>query len=611
MKSLFRKRDFKLKGSLIFLLIASLMLSVFQILLQIGSSGVMSFLDAFNPINLIINVSIFYIVTALLYFILGKAHLSFFITGLLSTILLVINHYKIHFLSVPLKASDFILGKEATGILENYTIPVSIKLIIASVVFLLLAVLFFIKIKNKAPRLWVRVVGIIITVSFAFGAYTLVYSNNKLYNKTIFVTNEFSEIDVANGHGFMYSLVNGISRTMYQKPEGYDREKVKELLTPYEGEESVPNVIAVMGEAFFDIREAKSLELLKNPLPTYSKLKNEGIYGDIIVPGFAGNTSSTEFEFLTGVNISLVDKGMPVPYKTFMNKKAYAIPVFFKEKDFETVAMHPGHNWFYNRVLAYNCMGFSRSVFLSDLGYKTKMTNYYTDDSEAAKMIIDDYNRHLEENPGKGYFNFTVTIQNHGPYMNYDTGKERIVKRTDEMDDNCYFTIENYVQGLKDADNFLKTLKDYIESIKAPTVIVYFGDHLPFLDSEQKYYDLIGYDITGESDAALYRKHKTPYIIFSNQAFKNQSIKEGKRILRGKRNAISSSYLATELFSYMGVTMPAYFEYINGIKNQLNVISPSYYMSKGNFYKELPEEFSEKINTLKHLQYYNMMEYNK
>ncbi|MBE7021094.1 MAG: LTA synthase family protein [Ruminococcaceae bacterium] len=611
MKAIFKKRMLDFKGSLSGILIMSLFFSLFQILIHIGNSGVTSFLDAFNPINLIINISIFYLITSLLFFITGKLHISFVITGLTETLLLVVNYYRLYFLSVPLKASDFILGKEATSILDNYTIPLSIKVTVFVLLFITASVFVCMKVKNKAPKLWIRALGVIVTLSLSFGAYVFIYSDSRIYEKTTFVTNEFSEIDMANGHGFIYSLINGIERTRFKKPEGYSREEVKKILTPYSPEGNIPNVIAVMGEAFFDIREAKNLKFEKNPLPNYTRLKKEGIYGDMIVPGFAGNTSSTEFEFLTGVNISLIDKGMPVPYKTFLNKKAYGLPHVFSSAGFETVAMHPGHNWFYNRLMAYSCMGFSRSVFLSDLGYKTKMTNYYTDDSEAAKMIMDDYSRHLEKNPDKGYFNFTVTIQNHGPYMNYDTGKERIVKRTDEMDDNCYYTLENYVQGLKDADNFLKTLKDYIEEIDRPTVIIYFGDHLPFLDSELKYYDLIGYDITEETDTALFRKHKTPYLIFSNQAFKNDCIKNGKRVLRGQRNTISSSYLATELFSYMRVDMPPYFEFLNSLKTKVNVFSPKYFMSRGQFFKECPEEFSEEINTLKNLQYYSMMEYNK
>ena len=115
---------------------------------------------------------------------------------------------------------------------------------------------------------------------------------------------------------------------------------------------------------------------------------------------------------------------MPVPYKTFLTKKAYSLVRHFKDEGFDTVAMHPGFKWFYNRGVAYNALGFNRTIFIEDLDYKPSMTNYYANDSEAAKMIINDYSKHLETNYDKGYFNFTVTIQNHGPYMTYDTEKE-------------------------------------------------------------------------------------------------------------------------------------------------------------------------------------------
>lgn len=608
----FSKDKLNIRKTLIFTVISALFLSVFQVVMQIGSAGITSFIDGFNPFILLINTSIYFLAVMFMFFLTGKIHISFIIVSLVTQLFLIINHYKIHFLSVPLKASDLILGKEATGIISNYTLEISFKVVLLTLFLVIVDIFVFKYFKNEKIRFIKRLAGLFIVLSVSFVSYTFVYSDYNIFEKTVFITNEFSEVDVANGHGFMYSFVNGIARTKYKMPEDYSRENAKEILKDeIDLNNTPPNVIAIMGEAFFDIKEAVNLKFYKNPTPNFMKLKQEGMYGNIIVPGFAGNTSSSEFEFLTGVNISLIDKGMPVPYKTFLNKKAYALPQYFKEFDFNTVAMHPGHNWFYNRVLAYNCLGFSRSVFLQNLSYKPEMTNYYANDSEAAKMIIEDYNEHLSLNPERGYFNFTVTIQNHGPYISTDTGKEKLVKRMDGMTDAEYYTLENYVQGLKDADNFLKTIKDYIESLDKPTVVLFFGDHLPFLDSELKIYDMIGYDITSENDTALYRKHKTPYLIFSNYAFKQDQRKKGNRVLKGKQSTVSSSYLATELFKYMNVKMPSYFNYVNDIKKEINVISPHYYMVKNQFSYELPEELTEKIKVLKHLQYYNMMEYKK
>lgn len=611
MKEKLENRELNMGKTLLSMAVLSLFLSLFQVFMQIGSGGFASFLDAFSPVTLLINSSLYFLFLSFFLFLFGKLSVSFVIVSVLTQLLLIVNYYKIYFLSVPLKASDLILGKEATGIIGNYKLNISFYVVFLSLAMIFICIQVVRLLKNKKITFFKRSAGLILTLTVAFFGYTYFYSNSKIYENVVFATNEFSEVDVVNGHGFLYSLINGISKTKYKKPDGYNKEEVAKVLTKDTSLDTPPNVIAIMSEAFFDIREARYLRFKKNPLPNYTKLRKEGIYGDIIVPGFAGNTSSSEFEFLTGVNISLIDKGMPVPYKTFMTKKAYALPQYFNELGFSTVAMHPGHNWFYNRVLAYNCMGFSRSVFLENLSYKPEMTNYYANDSETAKMIIDDYSSHLDKNGNKGYFNFTVTIQNHGPYMSCDTEREEVIKRLYEMDDTAYYTIDNYVQGLMDADNLLKTIKDYIETVDKPTVVVFFGDHLPFLDSELKYYDIIGYDITSGTEEALLRKHKTPFLIFSNTAFKESEKAKGNKVLRGKRGVMSSSFLATELFSYMNVSMPPYFEYVNSLKEDINVIFPYYYKVNDEFTYELSLDLNEKIRVLKNLQYYNIMEYKK
>ena len=605
------KNELNIKKLFLKVIYMALGLSVLQILMHIGNSGILSFLDAFNPVNLLINVTIFMFAILILVFITGKLNLSFIIVSVFTQGLLIVNYYKIYFLSVPLKASDLILGKEATGILENYEITVSIKVVLFTVLVILACVLVFKYVKTQKISFKVRIPGLLITALLAGLCYNFVYTDYKIYENTLFFSNEFSEVDIANGHGFVYSLFNSVARTQYDKPDGYDKKEAKAMINADEYKEELPNVIAVMGEAFFDIRQAENLKFNENPLEFYDKLKSEGMYGEIVVPGFAGNTSSAEFEFLTGVNISLVNKGLPVPYKTFLNRKAYGLPNVFKNLGYETVGMHPGYSWFYNRELAYKCLGFSKSVFIDDLGYRPKMTNYYANDEEAAKMIVEDYKNHLEKNPDKGYFNFTVTIQNHGPYIDHDTDKEDIVKRIDGMEDKAYYTIDNYVQGLKDADNFLKTIKEFIETTDKPTVVVFFGDHLPFMDAELSYYDMMGYDITSESDEALLRKYKTPYLIFSNTAYKNREEEKGNSIKSGYRGIISSSYLSTELFEYMNAKMPAYYEYLNELKYLVNIISPHYYMINGEFRRELEGDVLEKINTLKKLQYYNMIDYGK
>jgi len=243
------------------------------------------------------------------------------------------------------------------------------------------------------------------------------------------------------------------------------------------------------------------------------------------------------------------------------------------------------------------------------LDFTTQKTNYYTNDSETAKLIINDYKKHLEENPDKGYFNFTVTIQNHGPYINTETERPQRILRPQGISDELFHTINNYMDGLSDADNFIEEIKDFTETLDKPTVIVFFGDHLPYFDSELKGYEAIGYDISAVDLESLNRKYSTPYIICSNKAFKNMQAEQNKKVLRGKAGNISSSFLVTAFFDYLGVEKPSYVKYLDAVKEKVNIISPHYYMQNGKLTEEIDDETKAELEKLKILQYYNMKDY--
>lgn len=603
------------KKSILIIAVLAFAEVVFQILMQISESFAAYFLYAISPQIIIMNFLPVFLIMLALYFLTNRISVSYIAFTLLFDLMLIINHYKIYFRDEPLKPADLVLFNEATNIMGNYRIMPSLKIIVLNLLLVFLGYLVLKYVKKSATKLYVRLIGLVVTIGIAVLSYNYIYKNSELYDKISWVPNEYHETSVVNCKGFLYSFINNIARLNYEKPDNYSKEYAKEILAEYKGEEveeQLPNVIAIMSEAFFDPYEAKNLKynMGRNPLLNYYKIKKESYYGDITVPGFAGATALTEFEFLTGINISLIDKGMPSPYNRFINKKMNALPWYFKDKGFETVAIHPGNRWFYNRLSVYKYLGFDRSIFIEDLDFKPEKTNYYTNDSETAKLIINDYKKHLEENPDKGYFNFTVTIQNHGPYINTETDRPRRIMKLPDISDELFYTINNYMDGLSDADNFLEEIKDFTETLDKPTVIVFFGDHLPYFDSELEGYEAIGYDISTENLESLNRKYSTPYIICSNKAFKNMQAEQNKKVLRGKAGNISSSFLITNFFDYLGVEAPEYVKYLDTVKDKVNIISPYYYMQNGKLTEEIDEEAMAELEKLKILQYYNIKDYN-
>lgn len=607
-----------LKSSLLIICILSLFSVIFQIIMQNGAptedfKNYLIYIQ--SPLLILFNFLPIFLLTVFFYFLLNSISKSFFVINLPFLMILIINHYKIFFRDIPLTITDFSLAQEAISILQNYTIEFNLRVFILSLLMIIIFIFLFKYIHAQKNNKEIRLIGIFSTVLLIFLSYLFIYSNKELYINVHTSTNEYYDVNIVTEKGLIYSLLSkNTLTTLYEKPTNYSTEKIQELMQSYASKNTsnkrMPNVIAIMSEAFFYPENAENLEFYenKNPLKNFDRLKENSYYGNIIVPGFAGATASTEFEFLTGMNIFTIDSSMPDVYKTHINSKIYSLVSIFNNLGYNTLAIHPGHSWFYNRTSVYKYMGFDNMIFASDLPKNVEKVNYYISDNVTADLIIDNYKKHLETSPDKGYFNFTVTIQNHGPYIDKQTDKDPIVIRPENMDEKLYNIVNNYMIGLNDADNLLGKVTDFANTLDTPTVIVFFGDHLPYFDSELQGYKDIGYPITDNSLESLKLKHTTPYIIWGNDKAKELINLQGGTIITGQGKDISSNYLGLELLKYINMDLPPFFNFIDALKEKINIITQNYYYIENKFYTQLPEEFEGLINDYKIWEYYNLKE---
>lgn len=564
-----------------------------------------------NPLVTWCNIIPIFLLMLILYLVTNRAWAAYISVGAVHLLMLAVNHYKLYFLSEPFRPIDIMLATEALNITQNYTIAVHIEIVLALLIFVGGAIWVCTKVKCEKTPLKFRILLLLLAVVLAFVSYKTIYANKDFYDGIyISESKKFNDGEVIREKGFIYSFLINMNSGTYPPPDGYDSTAAAEKAASYTaGEGKMPNVIAVMSEAFFDPQVGENVKFKINPLKDYNELKKEAYYGGLIVPGFAGSTASTEFEFLTGMNISLIDRKMPVVYKTHVTKDMYALPRFFGGRGYATSAIHPGHEWFYNRRSVYNRMGFDSELFYEDLDFKPETVNYYTADSETTKLIIDDYKKHLSENPDKGYFNFTVTIQNHGPYIDDELGDEVFIERPDGVSDELYYTLNNYMRGVRDAAKLLCDLKEFSETLSEPTVIVFFGDHLPFFDSEQKGLSALGYDVSADTADGVKRRYTTPYLICSNSAAKDMIKAQGGKVLSGYGGDISSNYLASVLFKYMNVNPGGFFAFTDEAREQAEIISPHFIVSGGEMTDE--QSVSALLDDYRKLQYYFMREYTK
>ncbi len=592
--------DFSLVNSLLLIFCLSCWLVIFQMITQ----G-FNFLQLYGPI-LIFNIVPIFLIMCILYFALGKISVSYIITNLALAVLLIVNHYKVKFRDEPLTVTDFSLGTEANNIIKNYNIKPDIAIIFI-IFFCALSFWFVVKhIRNRRPKFLVSVTGIAICVGLAVTANFTIYKKTNIYTGLLSNLGIFHESTLVSSKGLVYSLLNSSKTMKYQQPEEYSREGAEEILNRYpkaDPDAKAPNVIAVMSEAFTDVQEWENVSFTdENPYEYYNYLKTIGAYGKILVPGFGGATAITEFEFLTGNNTYTISSSLPTAYKTLITQDTYSIVRRFKEMGYTADAMHPGYPWFYNRQNVYKRMGFDSFTSKEDLEGEVPNINTYAMDTVASDMIINAYNKHLEENPDKGYFNFLVTIQSHGPYdddrLRYE--KEYISKDAGLTDEE-YYIINNYLGGVADNNEFMKAIYEYINTLEQPTVFIIFGDHLPALDDEDKLFGKLGLDIESNSFEAYENKYTTPYLIVGNKAY----LRQNRPYVRGSQETISANYLPVKLFRYMNMELDPFLAFSEELMYYAPILSKQHIPT----YQSIDEEFDIRLKELKQLQYYNIIDY--
>ena len=116
-------------------------------------------------------------------------------------------------------------------------------------------------------------------------------------------------------------------------------------------------------------------------------------------------------------------------------------------------------------------------------------------------------------------FLFAITMQNHQPYDGIDPELVQIQVENDRLSAPSLTALTTYTQGLYDADKMLGNLAAWIDGRERPTLLVFFGDHLPTLGNNYLAYNESGlfnsYD--GLDKDELARMYSTPFLIYSNR----------------------------------------------------------------------------------------------
>ena len=448
------------------------------------------------------------------------------ITNFLVCALSIANRIKIEVRDEPVFPRDFALLTEVGQAMNSYTIsyPVAAIAVVVGITALLVTLGVFIggqPFPLARLRGWLgRLLGCAASIAVLAGLIVTVYASNDLYN-SFRVSNAYYIPSVFNELGFPYCFCHQFTTYPVDRPEGFSRSEAEawESAPSTAGQGKDVHVVMVMNEAFSDLTDSPAFDYGEedDPLSNLHALEADphALSGHLVVPGFAGGTANTEFDVLTGIQTNALSASTTSSFRV-VNRNLESLFRVFDADGYATSFFHPGDDWFYNRENVYRWLGAERTLFADEMEAVEYKGRWVTDDY-MSDLITNELDSAVSA--GELLFHYTTTIQNHMSYTadKYGEGYEfPPVPLTISVSDEVETMLRVYAEGVRDADAMLGRLVDTFSAQEEPVVLVYFGDHLPYLGDNQLGYQALG--LTQEADWDALRSYETPYVIWANDA---------------------------------------------------------------------------------------------
>ena len=550
-----------------------LLFLLLELVNPISSYGL--FLDVRHNLWAIISsVFMIFLLAFILFSFTNNILVSYTVVTIFLLLFYVVNYFKIMITGGVFIPSDFRLAESAFIIMNRDVLIINrLFIIIIMLIFILLLPLYFCKIKITFPKkicaffVFLIFFAIIHTSGLINEGSTLIrYRNNglilgfyaELVNRD--THNSFVITPIEITHAFSLSLETNklIQDKTYNLPP------------------KNPNVIIIMSEAFFDPNVLPNVTFSQNPVSNFHRLAKENLSGRLIVPSWGGGTANTEFEFLGGSPHVFFGSRWYLPFKNyeryFFDYITSAMPWMFRKNGYRTVGIHTFYGTFYNRNIIFPRIGFDiflSSEYMPDAVYKGDFISdeYFTD--RIIEQII------LAEEADEPLFLFGISMQNHWPFheARYYPLKFDVLSESSYLDAEEIGVMNTFLQGIFDADKQLGRLIEFINSRKTPTIVVFFGDHLPILGRhDQKIFEKLGFLTTQDEWSwalgDLVTAFSTHYLVWANYDLQRECF-----------GTVSTFILGAMVAEATGISLNRYFTYLLGGSERLRVLTDKLFMS--------------------------------
>lgn len=390
----------------------------------------------------------------------------------------IVNCILLFFRITPLAATDFSLITSVFSIMDIYLSTWQILLVgILAVIVLTVIMLVGIRMPKQEAK---RGMGLMAVACLS----SIILFVTHIGDETGRLCTSFSNLpDAYRENGFVYCFSRSLVGRGIDKPDEYSVETVDDILKVIKSTKTNqtvqrPNIIFLQLESFIDLRRFKNVTYSQQPQPVFASLREQYPGGFLTVPSVGAGTANTEFEVISGMDLTYFGVG-EYPYKTVLQEKTCeSIAYNLAENNYHSTAIHNNTGDFYDRNLVFANLGFDN--FISEEYMKNVVYNEmgWAKDSVLTQNILDALGASSEKD-----FIYTISVQDHGKYSTQPIENPHIQTQGFDSENEerenafCY-----YVNQCHETDAFLGYLITALEAYDEPIVLVLFGDHLPNLE---------------------------------------------------------------------------------------------------------------------------------
>lgn len=534
-----------------------------------------------NTYLLFLNGLPIFIFVATIFLLTNSMRGTFLLSTLFWLILSGANFAKIYYRHEIIKIFDYDLIQPTIKILPKYWSMIDNKWIaiaVAVMIGLLVVTLCLPKVEkiHSSKRISIMLV-LYLGLLFNLEPYTSWDTASEIGKGANL--DQWVEVDNNQATGFIYGFLYQAHLSYVSATKTYDKKLAKEIENKYTYK-SIPdkqkvNVFVMLLESFKDFTDTDmALKFTSDPYEAFHRLQKESLSGHMLADVYGGGTIKSEVSVLTGYKHDVHHSIFHRPRESYVR--------YFKDNGYFTEGMHPNDGYFYNRANIYPSIGFDSFLYLQN--YFDKEGEFEADhnylDGDLFPKILERFHERPQNQP---YFNYTATMQNHGPYGDEIYGQS-FFQNQDQYDATAYAAMNNYLNGINNTGEELWKLTRAFENEKEPIIFICFGDHSPALS--QEIYDILGLNVQNNSAKTLRQKIDTPYLIWANQAAKDIF----KKSFKGNLPDSDPDLIMAQFFNYIGWGGTPYMQFLENYIKYINVDKVGIHVEKDNYVDQFSKQ---------------------